>query len=480
MLNADRETTVSEGNSTTIDPSRIQLLNDKPPARGDYVFYWMQQSQRAEWNHAFEFAVSQANELRQPVLVGFGLTDGYPEANLRHYRFMLEGLRETQLALEKRGVPLRIEQGSPDEVAIALGRKASLIVCDRGYLRHQKLWRKNVAESARCRVVQVETDVVVPVESVSNKAEFAARTIRPKIQRLLPDYLTNLRRVRVLHPLRKHRPCGFAIDDLGEALDSLKIDCTVSSVQNLFRGGTKEATRRLRNFLRNKLDSYNENRNQPHTDDVTHLSPYLHFGQISPLYIALSCLSHAPQSEGVEKLLEELIVRRELACNFVHYTPNYDTYESVPDWARKTLTEHLRDPRPYTYSIDEFESARTHDPYWNAAMREMRYTGYMHNAMRMYWGKKILEWSANPRDAFAAALKLNNKYFLDGRDPNSYMNVCWLFGLHDRPWGGRSVFGTVRTMTASGLERKSDPRAYVAKVDELVRHAEQFQRSGGN
>lgn len=468
------------GYSTTIDPTRIQNLNDREVAKGEYVLYWMQQSQRADWNHALEFAVSQANESAQPLLVGFGLTDGYPEANLRHYRFMLEGLRETKLALHKRGIPLRIERGSPDDVAMMLECKASMIVCDRGYLRHQKRWRRNIAEAARCKVVQVESDVVVPIEATSNRAEFAARTIRPKIQRLLPEYLVGMRRLRLRYPFKAYSAIGFSIEDTDKALDGLKIDRTVRPVHHLFRGGSREAVRRLRLFLRSKLESYDENRNQPDTDDVSHLSPYLHFGQISPLHIALTCLSHSYSGGPIDKLFEELIVRRELACNFVHNTDDYDSFDAIPAWARKTLDEHRRDPRPYTYSLAELENAQTHDAYWNAAMREMRWTGYMHNAMRMYWGKKIVEWTTDPRNAFDTALKLNNKYFLDGRDPNSYMNVGWLFGLHDRPWGRQPIFGMVRTMTASGLERKSDPRAYVAKVDALVRKARDFQQQNGS
>jgi deoxyribodipyrimidine photo-lyase len=198
------------------------------------------------------------------------------------------------------------------------------------------------------------------------------------------------------------------------------------------------------------------------------MSPYLHFGQISPLFIALQ--THA--AKGIKKqnkdaYLEELVVRRELSMNYCFYNPHYDSYSGLPDWAQKTLKAHRNDKREYIYSITELERARTHDPYWNAAQREMLLTGKMHNYMRMYWGKKILEWSATPEDAFKNALYLNNKYELDGRDPNSFTGVAWCFAKHDRPWNERAVFGTVRYMSSSGLERKFDMDAYVQKIEDL-------------
>ena len=193
---------------------------------------------------------------------------------------------------------------------------------------------------------------------------------------------------------------------------------------------------------------------------------YLHFGQLSVVYIALEARKK-PQSENRDDFLEELIIRRELPMNFVYFQPRYDSYSSLPDFAKKTLSEHEDDLREHRYTRAELEDAETHDEYWNAAMREMRASGYMHNYMRMYWGKKILEWSSTPQHAYATALYLNNKYFLDGRDANSFANVAWVFGQHDRGWTERDVFGKVRYMNAAGLERKADPKAYVAKVDAL-------------
>ena len=455
-----------------IERERLQLLNDAPEVPGDYVLYWMQQSQRADFNPALEWAVANANRLRRPVVVGFGLTDGYPEANARHYAFMLEGLREVELALAARGIAFVIRRGAPDAVAIELAQHAALVVCDRGYLRHQKVWRSRVAKACGRRVVQVEGDAVVPVDLASDKREVAARTLRPKIARLRDAWLKPLRATPVVVRAkalvqRLVYPDAIALSDVAALVAGLNVDHAIAPVAR-FHGGTAEAKRRLQAFLDGGLSRYASERGEPALAQVSFLSAYLHFGQISPVEIALEIVRSDAAPEGRAAYLEELIVRRELAINVVEYEPDYDRYACLPRWARDTLDRHRSDPRPHRYDSDELVAARTHDPYWNAAMREMRDTGYMHNHMRMYWGKKILEWSASPEEGFATALALNNRYFLDGRDPNSYANVAWCFGLHDRPWPERPVFGTVRSMTQGGLVRKIDADAYVASVDWLV------------
>jgi deoxyribodipyrimidine photo-lyase len=427
----------------------------------------MQQSQRAQQNHALEYAAELANHLKQPLLAVFGLMADYPEANQRHYRFMLEGLRETQAALAQRKIRLAVQAGHPAEVALAAGKQASVIVCDRGYLRHQKEWRENVARGAGCRVVQVESDVVVPVDTVSGKAEYAARTIRPKIHRHLPEFLIGIRTTAVRKSSMNQPLTGMNLKRLESVLETLSLDDSVGSVSHFYPGGTTAAKKRFGGFLKNGLQQYDRNSNQPQTDDISHMSMYLHFGQISPLFLALQVeKARGTGEDNRAAYLEELIVRRELAINFVHQTPNYDNYGCLPRWARQSLAEHQSDKRTHIYSRRQLENAATHDPYWNAAMEEMKHTGFMHNYMRMYWGKKILEWSRTPKQAFATTLALNNKYFIDGRDPNSYTGVAWIYGLHDRPWVERPIFGKVRYMAASGLERKCDIQAYVHKVNQ--------------
>jgi len=453
-----------------IQPTRIQPLNEAEILKKDYVLYWMQQSQRAEYNHALEFAVSQANKLDSMLLVAFGLLDDYPEANLRHYTFMLEGLKETRATLASRGIKMVLRRGHPLEVALKLGQRASMIVCDRGYLKHQRDWRMQVAHLAPCPVVQVESDVVVPLEVVSEKAEYAARTIRPKIHRNLETYLVGLKRTEAKHQSLGLKIKEIDLEDTEGLLRKLKLDHSVPPVSDLFKGGTSQAVKRFDGFVRHRLKYYDQHSNQPQTNDVSHMSPYLHFGQISPLYLALK-ISRAPDSLKASKdaYLEELVVRRELAMNFAFYTADYDAYSCIPGWAQKSLAEHEHDKRDYVYSRRQLENAGTHDPYWNASMLEMRHTGFMHNYMRMYWGKKILEWSVTPQKAFRTTLAINNKYFLDGRDPNSYTGVAWIYGVHDRAWAERPIFGKTRYMAASGLERKCDIAAYVKKVDDLVK-----------
>jgi deoxyribodipyrimidine photo-lyase len=447
-----------------IQNERIQVLNSQAPRKGRYVLYWMQASQRAEANHALEYAVSKANERREPLLVCFFLTPAFPEANVRHYAFMIEGLRETREALRRRGIGMVIRSASPDAGAIALARKASLVVVDRGYLRIQREWRETVASRIECPLVQVESDAVVPVEVASAKEEYAAATIRPRIQRKLPFFLKPLRETEPVVPSLSLERNSFAIEDTEKALSALSVDRAAAPVAG-FRGGAAEARRRLALFIDEKLDHYAEDRSDPSLDGVSHMSPYLHFGQISPLSIALEVARTG--SIGREAYIEELIVRRELALNFVFYNREYDSFASLPTWARKALVAHQGDKRPALYSAEELELSQTHDPYWNAAQKEMVLTGKMHGYMRMYWGKKILEWTKTPEEAFRTALALNNRYELDGRDPNGFAGVAWCFGKHDRPWAERAVFGTIRYMNDRGLRRKFDIDRYVRRVAAL-------------
>ena len=451
-----------------IQEERVRQLNEKEIVEGDYVLYWMQEAQRAEYNHALEYAVQRANELGQPLLVIFGLMADYPEANLRHYAFLLEGLQDVKEGLKERNIKFVVRRGSPDEVALDAGKNASLIVCDMSYLSLQKEWREKVAEGADCLVVQVETEVVVPVELASDKQEHAARTLRPKIQEHLDEFLVELEPTEIDKQSLNMKDDGLDLSNVEEILDDMKLDRSVESVSHLYRGGTREAKKILERFLESKLDPYVEHRNQPQTDDVSHMSKYLHYGHISPIYVALKIQDANPPQEDLDSYLEELIIRRELSMNFCHYIPDYDEFSNLPDWAKKTLKDHASDEREYVYAREQLENAQTHDEYWNAAMNEMRYTGYMHNYMRMYWGKKILEWSVTPEEAYETTLYLNNKYFVDGRDPNSYANVAWVFGQHDRGWQERAVFGKVRYMSAGGLERKAKPKEYVEKVERLI------------
>jgi deoxyribodipyrimidine photo-lyase len=425
----------------------------------------MQAAQRVECNHALEYAIRAANDLGKPVVALFGLTDKWPEANERHYHFMLQGLREIRRDLKAKGIQMLVRHQSPDSGAVEMAKEAALVVVDAGHLRIQKKWRAGAARRIKCPLYEVETNLIVPVEQASSKENFSAGTFRPRITKQLDRYLVPLSHTRPHVDSLGLKFSTFNIDDIDEVISKLDIDRSVPKTES-FDGGTSEAKKRLSDFLRNKLDRFAELRNDPTADYVSHMSPYLHFGQISPLYIALKVLKST--AAGRDSYLEELIVRRELSHNFVYYNNDYDKFSCLPPWAANTLNFHSRDKRQYVYSLEQFERARTHDPYWNAAQQEMVITGKMHGYMRMYWGKKILEWSRNPRTAFKTALYLNNKYELDGRDPNAFAGVAWCFGKHDRAWAERQVFGKIRYMNADGLKRKFDADAYVEKVRQLT------------
>ena len=454
-----------------IQPSRLRVLADLPTdPTAPYVLYWMQAAQRAHFNHALEHAATLANQLKKPLLVCFGLMDDYPDANQRHYAFVLEGFAQLAPLLQARRIKFVVNHGPAPEVALHHAKSAAVVVCDRNYLRHHIAWRAHVAAHAKKRVVQVESEVVVPVETASPKHEYAARTLRPKIHKLYQDYLAPLPPVPLNHSALALKlapnPRFPELDPLTPSvtLAKLKLDRSVSLVSHYSSGETAARTR-LAAFVQTSLATYAEGRNEPAAGATSHMSPYLHFGQISPIEIALAAQAAATPTPDRDAYIEELIVRRELAMNHAFYNPRYDQFAGLPDWARKTLTAHANDPRPHTYTLPQLEAAETRDPYWNAAQMEMTRTGFMHNYMRMYWGKKILEWSPTPELGFQWNLHLNNKYFLDGRDANSFTGVGWVYGLHDRPWGPeRPIFGLIRYMNAAGLERKFDIDAYVKKV----------------
>ncbi len=450
-----------------IQKERIHQAKSVPFRGGRYILYWMQASQRTRFNHALEYAVAEANRLDLPLVVGFVLTGGFPEANLRHYTFMLEGLANIADSLKRRGIAWALRWGDMVEEVLKLAANAALVVSDAGYLRIQRQWRREVAERLNCSFTLVESDVVVPVAMVSDKEEIGARTLRPKIHRCWGDFLQPLPE---LIPRRSGFDAYVNGIDIREGiglLEGLLIDRRVAPV-HAFKGGQDEARRRLRLFIETNLVRYHELSRDPAEAYQSDLSPYLHFGHISPVEAALEVMDSDAPPASKEAFLEQLIVRRELSANFAHYNPYYDRYEgAVPGWAKESLKRHRADQRTYLYTLEQLEEARTHDEYWNAAQKEMSLTGKMHNYMRMYWGKKIIEWTESPEEAFRTMLYLNNKYELDGRDPNGFAGVAWCFGKHDRPWQERPVFGKVRYMNAQGLERKFKIADYVKRIESI-------------
>ena len=450
-----------------IQETRKEALNNYSfNQKGEFIIYWIQASQRAKYNHALEFAIDEANKTQKPLIGYFGLTETFPEANERHYYFMLEGLKEVQEQLSRRGINLIIEKCSSEMGIVNLAKEAALVVVDRGYLNIEKKWRRYASGKLECPLIQIESNVIVPVEEVSDKEEYAAATIRPKITRKLDEYLTPLQERTIKKTSLGFDFSSLAITDIDSLVSSLSIDHSVKK-SAFYKGGYSESIHNLNLFIDKKLTNYDKGRNDPTQDYTSHLSPYLHYGQISPLFIALE-IRKAPNNEAVNAFLEQLIIRRELSANFIFYNIGYDNYDYIlPNWAKTTLAEHTEDTREYIYNREEFEEARTHDQYWNAAQQEMVITGKMHNYMRMYWGKKILEWSKTPKEAHETAIYLNNKYELDGRDPNGYTGVAWIFGKHDRPWKERPIFGKTRYMNSNGLRRKFDAEGYVKKIEDL-------------
>ena len=446
----------------TQDP-RIHRLNEEDMrSSGRFVLYWMHRAQRAVRNPALQHAVKLARRCDASVLAVIVLPRNLPDRYARHYAFMLEGLESARDKLAEKKIKLVAQRGDPVDLVSDLAKKARAVVADGGYLRRERAWRKSVAKAIDCPLDWVETEIVVPVETASDKREYAARTIRKKINKRRDEFIVAQQdRWPDKSSLPLHVKGDIDLSDAGRAIDALSPKAKPGPVER-FRGGTDEARRHLSTFIRKHLAGYAEARSDPSEPRVSLLSPYLNYGQISPVEVAARVQKAGdPSDDDKEAFLEELIVRRELAFNYAWFEPDYDSFDALPDWARETLSAHANDSRETTYSRQQLESADTDDPYWNAAMNEMVATGYMHNYMRMYWGKKILEWSDSPEKAFDIALDLNNKYFLDGRCENSYTNVAWVFGLHDRAWTERDVFGKIRYMSAGGLERKFDIDAYV-------------------
>ena len=438
-----------------------------PDPAGRCVVYWMQRAQRAVDNPALDTAIEAANLLGKPVVVFFALVP-YPNANWRHYRFMTEALAGTAARLARRGVGFVLRRHpNADLAAFCDEARAALVVGDENPLREPERWRRTLAEKLRVPFWTVDADVIVPSKLLL-KEQFAARTIRPRIHALLPEFFTAGAepKPRVVWKTPRGLP---SLSPAAGLPGGFPLDRSTQPVA-AFHGGTEEGMKVLRRFITQSLVGYAERRNEPSVDGTSRLSPYLHFGQIGPRAVALAVREAGAPAEDRNAFLEEMIVRRELAVNFVRFNPRYDSLASAEPWALRTLREHAGDPRPYAYTARQFENAETHDPLWNAAQRQMVLTGWMHGYMRMYWAKKILEWSPDPEAAFDTAVRLNDRYELDGRDPNGYAGVAWaVAGKHDRAWGpARPIFGMVRYMSFASTSRKLDSKAYIAQIGALA------------
>lgn len=423
---------------------------------------------RAEYNHALNFAIEQANERKLPLVVYEGLKYYYPWASDRFHTFILEGVEDKRAAFEKMGVRyvfyLQKDERSPKQTVARLAKDAALIVTDDFPCFIIPKHNAAIVEKAEIPVYAVDSNGVVPM-SKFEKEEFAARTIRPKIKRILDDYLKPFEEEKII--VRADAKLKVDCPDTevnSKNIAALVAECAIDhrvAPSNVYHGGTANGRRRLKKFVSQILENYDESRNKPEIDGSSRLSSYLHFGFLSPLEIALAVKdSDAPQASK-NAYLEELIVRRELSYNFTRFNENYDSLKGLPDWSHKTMREHIDDKREIVYSLEELEECRTYDELWNASQREMNVTGEIHNYVRMLWGKNVIAWTRSYEDAFAILEHLNNKYCLDGRNPNSYAGILWCFGKHDRPWMERPVFGKMRYMTTNSTGRKFDSKKYI-------------------
>ncbi|MDE3201205.1 MAG: deoxyribodipyrimidine photo-lyase [Acidobacteriota bacterium] len=427
------------------------------------VVYWMQRAQRIHENPALDVAIEAANILGLPVVVYFSVISNYPNANVRHYHFMQQGLCDVESDAAERGVGFILRRQPDNSLEAFLEEvEAALLIGDENPCREPERWRSVLSRRLKLPFWTVDSDVIVP-SAVFGRSFHLLHHFRPHLNRELPQFLVpgaNLKPQYAWKPwkaLAHFSPNG----DITEGFKSL--DRKIRPVDT-FTGGTHAALRRLDDFLCKGISAYTRERNLPERDGTSRLSPYLHFGHISPITIAFG-VQRAVEAgrvttEESTRFLDQVIGWRELSVLFVKYEPNYDTWECAEPWARKTLMEHAGDVRQ-RYEYDALERGETGDDLWNAAQRQMVDTGWMHNYMRMYWAKKILEWAPDPARAFEWAVTLNDRYELDGRDPNGYAGIAWsIVGRHDRPWFNRPVFGLIRPMSGASLAKKFDSELY--------------------
>ena len=439
-----------------INKKRIHKLNNKSIESGPIV-YWMSRDQRVSDNWALLFARELAFDRK--LFVVFNLVPEFSEATLRQYDFMLRGLKETHHKLKNTNIPLHILTGNPaDNIPEFIKQnKCGALVTDFDPLKIKREWKNKVEQKINIAFYEVDAHNIVPCREASHKQEYAAYTIRPKINKLLPEFLDEF------PELEKQKEIDIPDLDWAKFYDTLEINRKVKPVKWI-EPGSSAAHKNLDDFLKNRIERYPDYSNDPNRDAISHMSPYLHFGQISAQRIALEVNRAEVSDKSREEYLEQLVVRKELTDNYCFYNENYDSPAGFPDWAKQTIKKHNEDQREYIYTQEKFEKAQTHDPLWNAAQKEMLIKGKMHNYMRMYWAKKILEWTESAEDAFDIALYLNDKYEIDGRDPNGYVGVAWsIGGVHDRAWKERPIFGKIRYMSYKGCARKFDVEEYIAR-----------------
>ena len=449
------------------NPRILVRRNGSPRPDGKCVVYWMQRAMRIHENPALDVAIDVANLLGLPVVVFFSVIPNYPNANLRHYHFLQQGLRDVEEDARDRGVGFILRRHPANSLEKFLEEvDAAILIGDENPCREPERWRKVLARRLKLPYWTVDADVVVP-SAVFGRDYFLLQHMRPHLKAALPTFLNAPQSPKPQHAW--HKPKSLAADSLAADITAgfNHLDRTIPPVDT-FTGGTHAALKRLNHFVTHGLKDYPDKRNHPETQGTSRLSPWLHFGNIGPLTIALAvedafAKGHASEAAR-DRFLDQVIAWRELSVLFVKHNPSYDNWECAEPWARQTLIEHTADERPYRYTLQQLERAETHDDLWNAAQREMTQTGWMHNYMRMYWAKMILAWAPDPARAYEWAVTLNDRYELDGRDPNGYAGIAWsIVGKHDRPWFNRPIFGLVRPMSGASTAKKFDSDAYILR-----------------
>ncbi|MFM2424071.1 MAG: hypothetical protein RLZZ70_460 [Candidatus Parcubacteria bacterium] len=448
-----------------IDQRRVLPLNQHSYTAGSVV-YVMAREQRVEDNWALLHAAALANLRAVPLVVVFALAPMFNHGSARHNEWMVASLQEVQKNLERYAIPFFVITGKWEDSlpAFVVQEQIGEIVFDFNPLEPVRTWREAVASKVTVPVSMVDARNIVPCFVASDKTEFAAYTFRPKVTRLVPEYLTAYKPITVAVPYTKPVP---VID--WEAMRAYR-RCDYSEIiPTRLVPGEQAGQAVLKQFIAERLTGYATQRNDPTLGMTSDLSPYLRWGNLSAARVAMAVQAAEVPAEDKDAFLEELIVRRELADNYCYYTREHTVIAGAHAWAQKTVAEHAFDTREYLYSYEAFRDAKTHDDLWNAAQTQMVQEGKMHGFLRMYWAKKILEWTPDAQTAIDVALRLNDHYELDGRDSNGVTGVMWsICGVHDRAWNERSVFGKIRYMNYAGCKRKFDVQAFVRRYSTVA------------
>jgi deoxyribodipyrimidine photo-lyase len=441
-----------------MDYRRVKIILEKKISGP--ILYWMSRDHRVRDNWALIYAQELALNHKQPIIVVFCLQPEFLNAESRIFDFMLEGLEIIEKDCIELNITFVVLKGDPTTVLTNFIEeyKIGMLITDFSPLKIKRNWIESLRSKLNVSFSEIDTHNIVPCWVASNKKEYAAYTIRSKISKLLAEFLVEFPEIKK-HP--------YSWKENFSEVNWVKLRNFVSEDNPIYTfdwitPGEDQARGVLKLFVEEKLRNYNKERNDPNLNSVSDLSPYLHFGQISSQRVVLEATKTKRIVNLKGSFYDEIIVRKELSDNFCFYSPDYDTTASFQSWAKESLNQHLKDKRDYIYTLEELERAKTHDDLWNAAQRQMIKRGKMHGYLRMYWAKKILEWTETPEKAVEYAIYLNDKYELDGRDPNGYAGIAWsIGGVHDRAWGERKVFGKIRYMSYDGMKRKFNIKQYI-------------------